>query len=228
VINTHELQRRTGFASADDVRAAVTRMAVQQAFASREVACPKVKCGRRGLPKDWVERMYAFYRRCGSVRATARHFGRSPQALDEIFARRRMRVEPKNFHARILFRGLAWTPGKHGYRPTTGDRSRLLHHEMWEAFTGRKLPRGCRVTFKNGDTSDFRRINLVMGTAAEVTLLHYARRFPQRARMTATERREFWKAHQLKRYHNRARAFIRAGLRSNGKRPRRLLARDLA
>jgi hypothetical protein len=192
-------------------------MAVRKAFAEREVGCPQVKCGRRGLPDEWVKAMYAHYCRCGSVRATARRFGRSPQALDEIFRRRGMEVEPRNLHGRILFGGVAWTPGKHGYRPTTGDRGRLLHHAMWEAFTGRKVPAGCRVSFRNGNTSDFRRSNLVMGTAAEITRLHYARRFPRLARMSETDRRAFWKAHQLRRYHERAKAFKRQGLRCDGR-----------
>jgi hypothetical protein len=226
MISSYELERRTGFASPDQVRAAVMRIGVKEAFESSRVDCPKMKPGRRGLPAEFVERMYSDYQRSGSVRATAHRFGRSQQAVWEMFRRRGLAIEPKRFHGRIIFAGLAWTPGNNGkYRPTTGDRTRSLHHEIWKAHTGRKIPKGYQVTFKNGDCSDFRFSNLAIGTPAEVTRLHYARKYPDRARLTPAELRTWWRAYQLRRYHKRAKQFIDRGLRCDGKRLRRNLKR---
>jgi transposase-like protein len=229
MISPQQLERRTGFASADEVRVAMTRIAVRDAFESRRVDCPKMKVGRRGLPEEFVQRMYRDYQRSGSVRATAHRFGRSQQAVWEMFRRRGLAIEPKSFHGRILFAGLAWTPGRSGkYRPTTGDRTRSLHHEIWMAHTGRKIPKGYQVTFRNGDCSDFRFCNLALATAAEVTRIHYARKYPARARMSPEELRAWWRAYYLKRYHQRAKQFIARGLRCDGKPTMRVLKRRCA
>lgn len=178
----------------------------------------KKNVGRRGLPQSIVTRMYFDYLRLGSLQKVGRLYNRSRQAVWGLFSAHHLPMNARNFHGRIIFAGEAWTPAKGGYyRPTTGDRTRRLHRVIWEKRTGRKVPDGWQVSFKNGDESDIRFANLICLPIEEVSLFHYRRRFPDRARFSREERREFWKAHYRELARKKAKAFKRRGLRCDGK-----------
>ena len=151
-------------------------------------------CGRRGLPSDIVATMYRDYQRLGSLAKVARVYRRTRQAMYDIFRRARLPLNPRNSHARIFWQGRYWTPGKGGYYRETIARNPpiLLHHAIWEKRTGRKIPKGWQVTFKNGDASDFTSGNLVCLPIDQVPKLHHARRYPGRFK-TPEEKLDYWR-----------------------------------
>lgn len=224
---------RTGFQSPDQVRAAMQKSGeaalarwrpAMLEIAPGEVAfalarcAPKGRYGRRGLPAHVIEKMHADYRRLGSLARVGKLYGRTRQAMYDIFRSHGLELNARNFHARILFAGRIWTPGKGGYyRPTTGNRAELLHHVIYEARTGRKVPSGWRVGFKDGDNSNFGQGNLVCMPIQDMTLLHYRRRYQSRSRWTPDQRREFWKRHYRDQMRLKARAYKARGLRCDGK-----------
>lgn len=180
----------------------------------------KGSCGRRGLP-DWlVAQMHADYQRGLSTHRLAKKYGRSAQSLWEVFRKRRlvMRPDPKaKSGARIVWRGCIWTPNTKGaWRPTTGDRARLLHREMWQAASGRKIPAGWQVSFRNGNFDDVRPANLFCAPAADVTRHHARRRWPS-ARLSEAQRLTRRRRLGLERYYRLKAQFQTRGLRCDGK-----------
>ncbi|MBI5771896.1 MAG: HNH endonuclease [Verrucomicrobia bacterium] len=138
--------------------------------------------GRRGLPEHVWRAMYAEYcagRSCAEVAAI---FGGTRQSVHEVFRVRGLRLRPRHLrlHAKIEYRGRAYTPGKNGYyRATAGDR-RPLHRALWEDAHG-PIPAGWQVTFKNADHGDLRLDNLECLPIADVTRYHGARHRGARA-----------------------------------------------
>lgn len=183
-------------------------------------AMRKNGCGRRGLPRECVEFMHKDYKRVGSLSRVVKFYRRTRQAMWDIFKRHRLPMNERKFGARIVFDGRTWTYGKDGFRET-GRRNgaQLLHRAIWEKRTGRKIPSGYQVTFRNGDDADFSSRNLVCLPASEVTLLHYRRRYPERGAMSSEQRRDWWKEHFRKYAARRSAAWVSQGLRSDG-RPR--------
>jgi hypothetical protein len=216
-----ELLERAGFFEREQVAAAMGRARPLTPKETQRAAIRLMRrggCGRRGLPAAVVTAMYMDYLRLGSLAKVGRLYDRTRQAIYDVFRRAGLQLNDRNFHARILFGGEYWTPGKGGYyRPTVRDRTRRLHVEMWKATSGRAVPSGWQVTFRNGDNSDIRPGNLVCLPIEEVTRLHYRRHFPQRAGMSAEQRAEFWKSYYLARYHEAAAKFRKRGLRCDGK-----------
>jgi hypothetical protein len=115
--------------------------------------------------------MYADYQRLKSVAKVAALHGRSRQSIWDVFRSHDLQLQPKKVHARIVYAGRSFTPGKDGYfRATTGCRE-LLHHRIWIDLHG-PIPRGYQVTFKNADNADFRQSNLTCLPTPDVTRLH--------------------------------------------------------
>lgn len=132
--------------------------------------------GRNGMPEHVWRAMYAEYCTGKSCAEVAAIFGGTRQSVHEVFKVRRLKLRPRHpqLHAKILFLGVAYTPGKGGYyRATGGDRG-PLHHRMWEHFHG-PIPPGWQVTFKNADHTDLRIENMACLPIAEVTRLHQTR-----------------------------------------------------
>lgn len=131
-------------------------------------------CGRRGLPPDWVDQMYADWKRLRSLRAVARLHGRTNQAVHEIFKRRGFETN-RNFHQPIFYKGNKYTPCKGGFRRTDQrekcHRMSFLHHVIWVEEFG-PIPAGHQVSFKNGDRTDFRPENLICLPRAKMSALH--------------------------------------------------------
>lgn len=179
----------------------------------------KSSCGRRGLPEDIVRQMFRDYQRLGSLARVARIYKRSRQAMWEIFKAHGLKMNERQFHAVILFGGKKWTPGKNGTYRETGERSRpqLLHRAIWEACNGCSVPAGWQVTFKDGDNTNISTKNLVALPMNEVVLLHYHRRYKERAGFSAQQLREFWKKYYRDLMRKKMAAFVASGLRTDGK-----------
>lgn len=183
-------------------------------------AIGKGRFGRRGIPHFIVETMYRDYQALGSLSKVARLYHRTRQSIWSLFHDHGLQMNERKFGARIIWQGRVFTPTKGGYfRATDGERE-PLHHAMCQDRTGRKVPAGWQVSFRNGDNTDFRFSNLLCAPIRDVSLQHYRRRFPDRANMTAADRDEFWRAHNRDYMRRKAAAFKARGLRSDGK-PRR-------
>lgn len=224
-----EILERAEFFSAQRVAAVALRCKPLDAKDAQRLAIKFLRrngFGRRGMPHACVRAMYMDYLRLGSASKVGRLYGRSRQSVWDLFSSHKLPLRERKRQDRILFAGVYWTQMKGGYyRPTTGDRSRLLHHEIWKARHGRTIPSGWQVTFKDGDTGNFTQGNLVCLPKARVSLLHYARRYPRRAGMTAAERRAFWRSHNRDYMRVKAAKFVAMGLRCDGKPLRRILRR---
>lgn len=192
-------------------------------------AMRKMGCGRRGLPKACVQLMYEDYKRVGSLSRVAKLYRRTRQCMWDIFRSHGLPMNQRNFGARIRFDGKIWTPCKGGYFRESRCRrgAKLLHHAIWEKRTGRKIPRGYQVAFANADNTDFTSRNLVCLPIAQVSLLHYRRRYPKRAHLTRDERRKFWNRNSLRLYYEKRDLNYARGMRCDGKPRRRPILKRL-
>lgn len=137
--------------------------------------------GRGGLPDYVVKAMYADYLQLKSLAKTGKVYGRTRQAMFDIFASRGLALLPRKFHAKISYGGRNWAPGKHGYyRATQRKRTtaELLHHQVWIDVHG-AIPAGHQVFFKDGDKTNFALENLGCLPIREVTLYHHRRKTGQ-------------------------------------------------
>jgi hypothetical protein len=208
----------------EDARAVVQRVKPLSAMEVRRAAAKSAKgrCGRRGLARDLVAQMYRDYQRVGSLSKVGRLYKRTRQSMHCIFNTAGLPLNGRNFHARILFQGRAYTPGKNGYyRSTDREHPEMLHHVIWRSRTGREIPPGWQVAFLDGDNTNFREANLACLPIREVTLLHYRRRYPGRAGLTPGQRREWWKKYYRERMRERSAIFRARGLRCDGRRLKR-------
>lgn len=129
-------------------------------------------CGRRGMAREHVDRMYADYLRLRSLALTAELHGRTRQSLYDTFKRRGLRLYPRNFKSQIQYGGRTFTPGKNGYLRDTIFRKReageetLLHRRVWVEHHG-PIPAGHTICFKDGDRRNCAIGNLEMLTHDE-------------------------------------------------------------
>jgi hypothetical protein len=114
-------------------------------------------CGRRGMPRAWVDRMYADYLRLGSLEKVGALHGRTRQNMYDIFRRRGLKLNAKQFLPVVEFGGLKFTAqkthGPHRYlRSTVHRRKRIvyLHHLVWERAHG-PIPAGHKLAFRDGN-----------------------------------------------------------------------------
>lgn len=107
-----------------------------------------------------VNRMYADYLRLRSLRAVGRIYGRSNQALHEMFQRRGLKMYRVRLEY-IDYKGHRYTPrGKGGYYGrTTGNKRLHLNRVIWEEAHG-PVPEGYEVWFVDGDRTNFDLENL--------------------------------------------------------------------
>lgn len=116
--------------------------------------------GRKGMPADFVERMYKAYQDGLSLEEVGWRFGRrTRQSVYEVFRRRglalRSDLAPRNRRrVELHFQGVDYSPGKDGYlRATSGDRH-LLHWRLWEEAHG-AIPAGHQIFFRDGNMRNF-------------------------------------------------------------------------
>ena len=96
----------------------------------------------------------------------------------QIFSSHGLQMNSRNLQPRVIYRGRFYTPGKNGYYRDTVEiegKREPLHHRIWQDLTGRKIPDGWQVFFKDGDCSNFSRSNLGCLPVMEVTQWHSAR-----------------------------------------------------
>lgn len=129
--------------------------------------------GRRGLPREYVLRIYADYLRLGSVRAAARLHNRSPQALDSLFHTHELVVTQKSLKRKRWFNGRSYTQDAQGYWRDTVYRGRRardgvnqLHHVIWIARHG-PIPAGRVLVFRDGNRDHCELANLELVSRAE-------------------------------------------------------------
>jgi hypothetical protein len=126
-------------------------------------------CGRKGMPADWIELMYADYLRLGSLAKAGQLHGRTRQSMFEIFKRRGLKLNPKTFLAVVNYKGLKFTSqkvcGRHRYLRCTSSRrkTKYLHHVIWIEHNG-PIPRGHKVVFKDGNHLNWQIDNLELLT----------------------------------------------------------------
>jgi RNA polymerase sigma factor (sigma-70 family) len=137
------------------------------------------------VPAEFVDRMYRDYQRLRSVAKVARLYGRTRQAMWEIFHRRKVQMRVKVFQSKVVWQGVAYTMHGGYLSATAGDR-RPLHHVIWEASHG-AIPPGYNVRFIDGDRQHCVLDNLECLPLAEIS------------RRTATGENQHTKARQARR-----------------------------
>lgn len=180
------------FSSATAAAQAVTRAAAK---------FRKKQCGRRGMPKVFLDLMYADYQRLNSCTKTANLWGVKRQSVFCLFKTHGLKLNPRNFKPFRIHDGVKYTQSKGGYWRDTrsgrgnqgGPTARWLHHEIWTAAHG-PVPAGHQVSFKDADPSNCDLANLFCAPVAEVTLYHYKRLYPARANWTADDYRKLHNA----------------------------------
>ena len=130
-------------------------------------------CGRRGLPREWVLRMYADYQRLGSLSKAGALHGRTRQNMWGIFQTAGLKLRRRNFRPAITYQGRKYTTDGYGYWRDTIYRSQnyrpgmtYLHHRIWIAHHG-PIPPGHTICFKDGNRQNCAIGNLEMLTHDE-------------------------------------------------------------
>lgn len=129
-------------------------------------------CGRRGLPAAAIAQMYADYLRLGSLSKVADLHGRTRQAMFDIFKRRGLKLNSRNFLPAIDYQGRKYTSqktcGRHRYLRDTVSRTKMmyLHHVVWVENNG-PIPPGHKVAFKDGNHLNIDIDNLELLTNSE-------------------------------------------------------------
>lgn len=161
--------------SADAVRRAVRAtvpLSPEEVRRAAARAVRKLAYGRGGLPAAVVAQMYADYQRLGSCAAVAALYGRTRETIFQIFKAHGCPLRAKQFKAKLHYGGLDYTfdsaRKRHRYwRATRGDRH-PLHRRVW-IDSGRSIPAGYEVAFRDGDGANYALENLtlvVKGSAA--------------------------------------------------------------
>lgn len=219
------LLKRLGLQSPDRVKSALSRIRPLAPEETRRLAIKHLKKGGygcKGLPDHIVQAMYADYQAGKSLAQVGSTYGRTRQCVYDIFRRAGLQLRTRTLQPQLSYDGRHWTKGRGGYyRPTTGDRSQILHQLIWEAHHGKTVPPGHQVTFLDADPDNLDPSNLTCLPLNEVVLFHYHRRFPDRAHLTPEQRREFWRTYNREYARRRSADFKARGLRSDGKPLRR-------
>jgi len=175
----------------------------------------KGRQGRRGLPENLAKAMYEDYLQLKSLSAVGRKYGRSRQAVYDLFAGRGWKCYARNWLQRINYGGRVYTPGKNGYfRATSGDR-RALHHQMW-LDRGNIIPHGYQVSFADGDCTNFAKDNLFCDSLDAVTR-HHLRRLGKIKSWTLEERKRRHCENAKACYQRKRVKFLAQGLTTTGK-----------
>lgn len=122
-------------------------------------------CGRKGMPREWVDQMYADYRSGMSLSEVGAKHGRTRQSMFEIFKRRRLALRAKQFKQQIVYGGRKYTMSKDDYYRDTIYRSgkyteeTFLHRRIWADRHG-PIPTGHTICFRDGDRHNFDPDNL--------------------------------------------------------------------
>ncbi|WP_415907083.1 HNH endonuclease signature motif containing protein [Oleiharenicola sp. Vm1] len=144
--------------SAEQVRRALSCEPLAPAETIRRAAARSVRklgYGNKGLPAAIVAQMYADYQRLGSCARVAVLYGRTAQAMQQIFAFHGCKLHERPAKLKLNYGGLRYSfSGARGrtsyWHCTTGDRH-ALHRRLW-LEAGGTVPEGWELAFKDGDT----------------------------------------------------------------------------
>jgi HNH endonuclease len=142
--------------------------------------------GRRGLPRDVVELMYADYLQLKSLSKTGKLWHRSRQAVWQILSMAGFRLNtPPRKREAMEHGGLTYRRSAKGgfYRCTTSGR-RLLHHVVWEEVHG-PVPEGSEIIFEDGDKENIVIDNLRCQLATSASRARGTRNQYTKKRVTA-------------------------------------------
>lgn len=126
-------------------------------------------CGRRGMPREWVQQMYQDYLRLGSLEKVGKLHGRTRQSMFGIFQTAGLPLNAKAFQKPVSYRGRKYTNDKDGYLRDTVFRGAkyngetFLHRRVWVDHNG-PIPPGNKICFKDGDRQNCAIGNLEMLT----------------------------------------------------------------
>ena len=173
--------------------------------------------GRRGVPVVLVQAMYSEYRGGLSKHKMAPKWGRSAQAIGEIFRNHGLKLRRRKFRQKVNYGGLVYTPDKDAQlRCTTLDRHRLSHR-IWHDRTGRKVPAGWQVSFRDGNVRNFTQANLVCAPESEITRMHQRRLHPASSLLTPRQYLLHRRKNNLARYYRNKLKWSKLGLTTQGK-----------
>lgn len=149
-------------------------------------------CGRRGMPREWIDQMYADYQTGLSLSQVADKYGRTRQSIFDIFKRRGLKLRARNFQPVIEYKGRKYTCqktcGRHRYLRDTISRTKMmyLHHVIWSEHNG-PIPPGHKVAFKDGNHLNCALENLELLTNSE-QVRKYACKGQNQFTVVATEK----------------------------------------
>jgi hypothetical protein len=123
--------------------------------------------GRGGLPKPLVDRMHADYWRLGSIAKMCALYGRTRQAIWDIFRTHGKKLRSKVFQKKVRFGGREFSMHSGYLTATSGDRV-LLHHAVWIRKNG-PIPPGHNLLFRDGNRRNCALGNLRCLPIAEVS-----------------------------------------------------------
>lgn len=136
-------------------------------------------CGRRGMPRAWIDQMYADYLSGLSLSQVAVKYDRTRQSLFDIFKRRGLKLRARNFKPVVEYKGRKYTEqktcGRHRYLRDTIQRTKIkyLHHVIWTEHHG-PIPAGFKVCFKDGNHRNVAIDNLELLSNSEQVRKHSA------------------------------------------------------
>jgi len=134
-------------------------------------------CGRRGMPRPWIDHMYADYKSGLSLAEVGAKYGRTRQSVFDIFKRRHLALRAKQFQPVIEYKGRRFTSqkiaGRHRYLRDTVHRQPpyYLHHIIWIEHHG-AIPAGHKVVFKDGNHLNCKIGNLELMTNSNQVKRH--------------------------------------------------------
>lgn len=124
-------------------------------------------CGRKGMPREWIDQMYSDYQSGLSLSEVGDKYGRTRQSIHDIFKRRGLKLRSRNFKKQITYRGRKYTMSKGDYYRDTIFRSgkyseeTFLHRRIWTDLHG-PIPPGYTVCFRDGNRHNFKPCNLIL------------------------------------------------------------------
>lgn len=136
---------------------------------------------RRGLIKSRrptkrkVRSMYRYYSAGHSLGEVGDKYGRTRQAVFDMFKVRGFKLRTRVFQTAVIYRGRKYTPAKSGYLRDTIGRTpgagSYLHHIVWEEHNG-PIPAGHKVIFSDGDRLNCKFRNLELLTRSQQSQRH--------------------------------------------------------
>lgn len=116
-----------------------------------------------------VAEMYDCYRDGMSLATVARLYGRTRQAVYDVFRSRGYKLRSKKMVGARMIGGVMYTPDAQGYLRGTVDGRRVYAHKVaWEKANGRPIPDTHVVHFRDGNKENVDPPNLELVPKSEM------------------------------------------------------------